>query len=130
MEQFIYLGETVWRVAPSDGALDYGRYLGELRDVPRGPHAPGDWFVLAVRSAPEHRRWMLVAVDSLRTASHLAENRSGDDGGRGRRRLGDVAGMFRRAQRRNTEPGLGEAASPVAPALGRADRRPACAGTE
>ncbi|MFN2627376.1 MAG: hypothetical protein ABR569_01915 [Gaiellaceae bacterium] len=111
MEQFVYLGETVWRVA-SASALDPRQYLGELRDVPRGPLAPGDWFVLAVDNPPRHRRLTLVAVDSLRPGLPAVEPNSGTKADRRPRRLLEVAGLLRRAQRRSSTPKPGGAAPP------------------
>ena len=57
MDQFLYLGETLWRVNRTSDALDRERYLGERTHVPRGPHLPGDWFVLHVRYDSIDRRW-------------------------------------------------------------------------
>src|SRR3989442_15147012 len=107
MEQFLFLGETLWRVSNAAGVLGRERYLGERMHVPRGPHSPGDWFVLRVQYDSVDRRWALVAVESLPVvAATLPGGEPGTDAHRSRSRLGEVAGLFRRADgRRRTAVG-------------------------
>jgi hypothetical protein len=88
MKQFVFLGDTTWRVSTSAEQLEWGRYLGEQRDIPRGAREPGDWFVLLVRRGPLDRRWTLVAVDSIAAAAP----RSGARAHRSRSRDGKGAG--------------------------------------
>ena len=88
MRQFVFLGDTTWRVSNSPEQLECGRYLGEQRDIPRGAREPGDWFVLLVRRGPLDRRWTLVAVDSIAAAAP----RSGARAHRSRSRDGKGAG--------------------------------------
>ncbi|TML86252.1 MAG: hypothetical protein E6G08_12145 [Actinobacteria bacterium] len=100
MDQFLYLGETLWRVDRTSGALDRERYLGERTHVPRGPHLPGDWFVLHVRYDSIDRRWALVAVESLPVGATFPAGEPGTGTHRRRRRLGEVTGLFRRTDGR------------------------------
>jgi hypothetical protein len=103
MEQFLYLGETVWRVNKAPGALDRVRYLGERTHVPHGPHMPGDWFTLRVQYDSVDRSLTLVAVESLPVVAPLPGGRPGaDTQSRSRSRLGEVSGLFRRADGRRT----------------------------
>src|SRR4030088_2069724 len=97
MEQFLYLGETLWRVSNAQQTLARERYLGKRMHVPRGPHAPGDWFVLNVRYDSVDRSWTLVAVESQSVAAPFPASEAGIDTHRRRSRMGEMAGLFRRA---------------------------------
>jgi hypothetical protein len=100
MDQFLFLGETLWRVNQAPGVLDRERYLGERSHLPPGPHSPGDWFVLHVRDDEADRRWELVAVDSLPVGSAFPAGEPGIEPNGRRRRLGEVTGLFRRTDGR------------------------------
>jgi hypothetical protein len=82
---------STWVPVYSPSGLDPGRYLGELRDLPRAAQ-PGDWCSLVVHDHEGEMRWTLVAVDSARTTSIFADRRDEDGGGdpapRGARRTG------------------------------------------
>ena len=108
MKQFVFLGDTTWRVSSSADGLQWGRFLGEQRDIPRGAREPGDWFVLLVRRGPLDRRWTLVAVDSVAAATP----RSGARAHRSRSRDGKGAGPRAPLVRRGHEPETRKGAAP------------------
>jgi hypothetical protein len=68
-------GETSWEIVRDGAALEPGRYLGVLREIPRDRHSVGDWFELVVVDTEGELRWRLVAVEHARTISIFSEKR-------------------------------------------------------